>query len=738
MAEQPESNSSTTFKIHPAIGIARLGNSDEFYLAPEQPGALPIECDADGVEQQNSDGAPIRVCTFKETADLSMVKRQAARFRIFAYQRDEEDSSQEIEVGGEYDFVVSSGVTAPTPVKGTVTDIQWTVHLANKKSSWYTFQQTAGSHGYEAGHTLRNPDVTEPNARRQLITDPGPQIVSLASPRAAFTKGENPGYPQTFPPEDIKPNPIKSLGELIANQQDGKPRMVVLGGRGNSGSSKNPVITSFVNNDGWFDDISDGPVSATILFTYPFEEVINGKKKVIQQSSSMQVQVPAWVVVGYPRFVPQMLDMVTLDEAMYDLFVQNFQYHPAIFGVAPYDKASNSPKTKEEKAIWLNDAGYNPDYYPKFYTEIWPMLRRPDLYQYTFDFDNFSGGDPHNTGTNGNLSQQALSQPPSASGDDPNLQLREFVYRIMRKPLENNLYFNTDKSKIDPSLKPRLMPMLCGNNPLSNTAADKFLTMTTTQLFFLQQWANGKFVNECGEWGANRPDCNNPWAEPPTTGVEIDRGVLSNMLGGAFCPGGELSWIVQNPALYSSAYRIKHTKYQAGGLSLPKPIAMKDGSASPDLAAGNEPGDLTKYIGIPWQADFHECTTQDIDITYEEWNNIDLDAAGDPAQQQTAYEIPWWPAHRPVIVRTANLNPKTGKVISNQVFWGSGIPENMAGDLEMVSQWNNLGFLAMATPEQPKFPTFYQIERNDTALGAPVTSGQGTLGRSKRSTPNDN
>ena len=120
----------------------------------------------------------------------------------------------------------------------------------------------------------------------------------------------------------------------MANQQDKSPRLVVLGGQGNSGSSRKPVITSFVNNDGWFDDISDGPVSATIVFNYPFEEVIDGKKVIKTRVGKMEVQVPAWVVVGYPRFVPQMLDMVTLDEAMFDLFVRNFQHKPAIFGVA--------------------------------------------------------------------------------------------------------------------------------------------------------------------------------------------------------------------------------------------------------------------------------------------------------------------------------------------------------------------------------------------------------------------
>ena len=46
-----------TYKIHPGIGIARLGNSEtDFYLAPETPAELPQECGADGNPQFEPDG----------------------------------------------------------------------------------------------------------------------------------------------------------------------------------------------------------------------------------------------------------------------------------------------------------------------------------------------------------------------------------------------------------------------------------------------------------------------------------------------------------------------------------------------------------------------------------------------------------------------------------------------------------------------------------------------------------
>ena len=720
----------TTYKIHPSIGIARLGNSDDFYLSPEQPGKLPIECDHEGKEIIEN-GKPKPISTFKDPNDLSKVKRQAARFRVFHYNDEHDTAGEEITLGGEYEFILQTNVTALRKVKGTVTDITWTVHLANKKSSWYEFEETRGMHGYSADHKLRNASVDQPDLRRQLITDPGPLSVSLEHKHAEFTKGKNPGYPQTFPPMDIKPQTIETLGEIMVHKQNKHQRLIVLGGRGNSGSIGTPVITDFVNNDGWFDDISDGPVTATITYQYT-DITYDGDKEVkTQKTSTMDVQVPAWVVVGYPRYVPEMADMITLDEAMYDLFVRTKAYDPHVYGVPPYDKQSNSPSNDEEFTLWKAKADFNPDYYPKFFKEIWPILSRPDDYKYTYDFDYFGGGDPHNKGTGGNLDKNALSTPPKL-GIDENLHSRQFVYSIMRQPNQLNEYYNQpnpSKNKRsntynDSANKPRLMPMLCGNNPLTNVAPQKFLAMTDTQLFFLKQWADGKFVNECDEWNEADKQCQNPWAEPPTTGPEIDRGVLSNLLGGAFCPGGELNWIIKNPSIYSAPYRIKHTTYLAGALSLPKPIADKDGSPAANLAAGLEPGDLTKYIGIPWQADFHECTYQNINITYEDWNNIYLDSTGDPAQENITYNIPWWPAHRPVVVQELNAkgNPQ-------QVYWASGIPPNNAGDLQMVNAWKDLGFLTRTAQNG-----YVQNERNNVALGQSVKPGNLTLGQSTNAT----
>jgi hypothetical protein len=742
----------TIFKIHPAIGIARLGDSQtKFYLSPEQPGQLPIACDDEGRALMAGDKEQ-PVTAFK---DGNQILRQAARFRVFGYQNENDAKGAEIKVGEIFNFEHESAATGRQIVTGIVFDIEWTVHLANKKASWYQFEETEGMHGYAEQHKLRNPHIVEPDARRQLIIDPGPQTVSYQPKddrHKHFAKGKNPGYPQNFPPENIRPKPITTLGELNVNRQNDFIRLIVLGGHGNSGSSKEPVITQYANNDAWFDDVSDGPVTARVKYAYLPENIKDptnkylkrvitkdggaaktikiDRKRINVNLGAEDVDIPAWVVVGYPRYAPELVDMITMDEAMFDVFVRHFALDAQIYGVPPFDKASNSPSTAAEWNLWPANAQWNPNYYPKFYQEIWPILKRPELFGWVFDFDHFTGADPHNVGTGGNLDQEALSKPPQ-QGQDPHKQQRQFIYSILRKPGQENQFLSDVISQYNPTYRPRAMPDLFGNNPLSNTAPEKFLRLTDTQLFVLKQWADGKFVNECQEWGADDPNCLDPFSQPPQTGIELDRGVLGNVLGGAFCPGGELGWIMLNPAIYSEPYRIKSTQYQAGALSLPKRIASQDGSPAADLTAGLEPGDLTKYMGLPWQSDFTQCAEQSIDVTYENWVDISLDTTGDPAQQKIVDNVPWWPAHRPLVVYWQAQQGTSPK----QVYWGTGIPENNTGGLRMVTAWQDLGFIKKIEKGQFKGQYVMQ-ERNNQALGPPEAPGSLRLGNAKRSEKN--
>ena len=84
--------------------------------------------------------------TFKDPQGC--VKRQAARFRIYAYD-DANPQGRELKVSDTVTFVQQRSGQLIT---AKLLDINWTVYLANKKASWYRFEALDGEHGYSASH----------------------------------------------------------------------------------------------------------------------------------------------------------------------------------------------------------------------------------------------------------------------------------------------------------------------------------------------------------------------------------------------------------------------------------------------------------------------------------------------------------------------------------------------------------------------------------------------------------
>lgn len=714
-----------TYKIHPAIGIARVGDSpEEFYLSPETSGGLPIKCDSKGNAILDHNGKECTISSFKDPE--GRIKRQAARFKIFVYD-DDNPEGRELKIG---DSV--QGITS----KGTLVDIEWTVYLANKKSAWYQFKELEGEHGYAPDHPQRNADI-QGEARQKLIIDPGPQTVKCSEePRTAeFSNGKNANYAQVFPPQ-LQPYSIDSIGEM---RTDDTNNLVVLGGKGNSGSFKtdfgNPMISNFANNDGWFDDIADGPVMAILKF---WDEVDNEHRVI-------QVHDPSWVIVGNPNYAPQVSDLVTLDDCLYDLYIREFAYDTYLYGTGKFESREEIDATDPQAlSLWrATEKKWNPDYYPLFFKEIWPILVRPYQMQYVTDFLQISN-DAHATGARGDFDRSKISIPPKwvpleeaeklgelvgldesklklkkIVGEngvetiyvqtDPYREMRQFVYYALRHGGEENDFLNLATDPKYLIYGKRLMPLLCGDNPLSNTHVSKFFRLTDTQLFLLRQWADGKFVNEKEEFGKNDLP-GNAISAKIDKGAELDRGVLSNVLGGSFCPGGEVGWIVRNPALYEKPYRIKQNpdfvpNSGSGRLSgknafMPPALSLQD-----DFEKGMEPGDITKRNALPWQADFNECATQPIDVTYREWNNL-YDSGNDPGTtERKVVETLWWPAHRPMQVYR-----KVGEGYK-QEDWAKGIPSTNEGDFKMVSEWKKLGFLLKR--ERGSSPLIVEVERTE-------------------------
>ena len=75
----------------------------------------------------------------------------------------------------------------------------------------------------------------------------------------------------------------------------------MLGGRGQSGHTPEAKpLSTYANNDYWHDDVSDGPVTASVK--------LNG--------ADVPVKGIAWVIVAPPKFAPAHLNLVTLYEVM--------------------------------------------------------------------------------------------------------------------------------------------------------------------------------------------------------------------------------------------------------------------------------------------------------------------------------------------------------------------------------------------------------------------------------------
>jgi len=250
MASESKKDSIVRAAIHPSIGVARLGNSvDKFFLAPEVPEPEPKPPGY----YRDSSGA---------------LKRQAVRFRIYG---------------------LNAEGQAVAELTASNADIQWTVHLANKKSSWYQFQIALDIPEAQSAplSLLRNAGVGD---RKNLIIDPGPRHIN----------GKNAQRGVTFDTGSFMGTPVY-LGEL---ETDEEGRLVVLGGRGKSASYNGARAITFANNDGWYDDTSDGPVTA----------------KVVYQSKELAVD-PAWVVVAPPNYAPLLKSVRTMWDLMRDVAI---------------------------------------------------------------------------------------------------------------------------------------------------------------------------------------------------------------------------------------------------------------------------------------------------------------------------------------------------------------------------------------------------------------------------------
>jgi len=248
-----------TYAVHPAIGIARVGDSlDDYFIGPEAPDVPP---------SLNKPGAPSGNGKYKD--EQGRIKRQGARFRVYEFTRDD-----------------SGRLTEVREITAADGQIEWQVHLANRKAAAPKFE----------GSGRRNPGIPE----SKLVIDAGKQTISGTSQGMKRLKG-------TFQASSDRPIEVPLGGVLT----DDAARLIVLGGFGKSQSvASTPElqkIKNYANNDDWCDDVSDGPVGATVQ--------LNGATEKIEAD-------PTWVIVAPPDFAPPMQNVITLYDVVYNVMAR--------------------------------------------------------------------------------------------------------------------------------------------------------------------------------------------------------------------------------------------------------------------------------------------------------------------------------------------------------------------------------------------------------------------------------
>jgi len=503
----------THVRIHPGIGVARVGNSaNDFYIGPEVTNPKPT--------------------AFGSTRDKSgAIKRQAARFRVYGYDK--------------YGNVVSEIQQSEN------SSVEWSVHVANKKAAWYEFNAAMDIPAtVTLTVPLRNPDVSGGD-RDALVIDSGPVCISGIN-----MNDSSYALAGTFQGTSV------ALGEL---QTDAMGRLLVLPGFGVSASpSGKPVFdpakpNSFNNAAGWYDDISDGPVHATVK--------ING---VDFEADS------AWVVAAPPNFAPDLTGWRTLNDLLRDVYM-----HAGMMDL-PKDIS--------------------------FQKHVLPILSRLNELQWVNKgfLSMFGAGAPMNFADPA-LLRKLAAVPQSMLYPDPYRELRRTVFNSFRATNTNSVEWGAwpwiygdafGYTNPDPSVPP---------------SANTFLQLPAFFDYVLEKWVSGDFVDDYKPEQHYQELDKVPLQEQPAM---LDEAAMHFCLSDAFHPGCELTWPVRHASMYRAPYRIREREAGAADPSYGSTLDNNSVLAMNGPLFAQGPGDLSRWMAIPWQGDTAYCRSG-YDLQYD-------------------------------------------------------------------------------------------------------------------------
>ncbi len=546
-----------------------------------------------------------------------------------------------------------------------VASIIWTVHVANSKAAWYGFKNPLdlGENAPGIPNKRRNEHVRS-KERHMLIINPGEVSIQGAADQPIPLEGRFWGAFKDSAPTGNHETLTVKLGEL---RTDGEGRLLVFPADGISRSVLLAQrIDNFTDNDAWYDDWCDGWVKAEVKMqkgkTWGKDEVEN-----------------AWVACCGPDFSPEIPPIISIYDAIYDVQVEAGM-------ITPPDQVS-----------------FRRDVYPFFQRlglMVW-VANAANLRRGWIDVGNFNDPD-------------YIAKLADASDD--NKAFRTKLFKKIRGP-KDNFKFDCENFHEKPGTKGQQelkLPYILGGGVDYTGSPDHWFKIPTYTHEVLKKWAKGDFVN----------DLEDEKTDAVTSLKDVDlnlqpesltRAALSPLSGSGFHPGVELPWVLaQLPSLgvepfYRGLFRINpdtNSDRRPGlvqdlGRLLTPELAFCGNGKVPGVVGAQMPGDLTRWMGLPWQPDAFSCQ----DVYY-------------------ATDFPtsvWWPALLPVDVLPhayykALMNPNLPvderlKFYHNRRSWsrgGAGIGYHVEGSYtdglnRMVEAVGHMGFVVkMPGPEPPE------------------------------------
>lgn len=525
-----------------------------------------------------------------------------------------------------------------------VASMEWTVHLANKKAAWYNYSELNGNLLYGPENSYANQNVEFRNANVTNEADRQALIID-PGPRVLNKACMSAEFDAE---SKIGDYPVSFPSTSVTN---GSP-ITTLGTILTDSKGRLVVLGGYGNAGG------NEPLTSYGGSNTWHDDISDGPVycTVTFNDGTPPANLQAWCIVGSPDFAPEIVNISNLSDSMFDVGVRSFDLVPEM----------------------CNGGVFNPSYMANYQRDILPIINRIGRYQWVsnvqsmaaFASNIFDFGDNSNSNLNNRKNYFSYFRPPN---DKSVPQENQPQQQLM---LENG-------EDVFP-----MMPLNSGSNSVSNDIVVKFLSLNETQYFLLGQWAAGLFEN------------NSNYTSYPIS--SMDQAAVGNCVGLPMCPGIEVTWSVQNPKIYSSPFVISDQK-GAGGYKTTGLTPSRDECEG----GGCEPGDLTKRMACPWQADFFQCTIQYVNFTNSSVNKVDKKPL------PPTYYSYWWPPQSPWDVLTGELTVDGQKLnhlpAGQQMNYARGINSFV----QMVEHWSALAFIRDSNSGSVGFPYFSESERNN-------------------------